>query len=140
MLIAAPLIAWQWHARGFAEQPVAALPIPKGAKKPKTFSLLRARGYAGFLSTLPRLFNVIQGSLHFTGVAPLTVPQAQKLPPDWKRLYYKGQAGIIPLHAVDGNHSTPEGRYASDAYYAAHQGPVLDTKILIRALVQRIRL
>ena len=67
---------------------------PKSKSKKQT-------AFQKFFERLPALLNIITGEAHFVGVAPRTIPEVEKLPPDWQKLYLKSKVGLITLSSLD---------------------------------------
>jgi lipopolysaccharide/colanic/teichoic acid biosynthesis glycosyltransferase len=107
---------WSFHPAGPAA--VAGGELPFGIR-----SLL--------LVFLPALWSVARGELGFTGVAPRTPEEVDRLPPEWRALYLCCKAGLVTEAAArPGSGAGDDDRYAAEAYYAAAGDWKYDARLL----------
>ncbi len=97
-----------------------------------------SRGY-GFwwkdflLRFLPGLFNVIQGKMAITGVAPRTREALKALDQDWREIYIRGKLGLITEAMIHfGGDPTPDERYSAEAIYIASPSLFRDVMLVIK--------
>jgi NDP-sugar pyrophosphorylase family protein len=93
-----------------------------------------------FFHRLPLLIDVINGKLHFVGVAPRTIKNVEGLPHDWKSLYLKSKIGLVTLARIDyGDNATVDEQYASEVFYSVHMGGWFDFKQILRWMKMKIK-
>lgn len=88
---------------------------------------------------LPLLFNVLKGDLSFVGPAPVCPPAAEQQKKDSPRYMIRFQVrpGLTGWAQVSGGLSqplSPARQTACDLYYIENWTPLLDLKILFRAI------
>jgi lipopolysaccharide/colanic/teichoic acid biosynthesis glycosyltransferase len=107
-------------------------PLPDEQRLTFLGSLLRRSS----LDELPTLINVIRGDMSLVGPRPLLL---RYLPyfTERERLRFSVPPGITGWAQIRGRNHTPwSQRLEQDVWYVEHQGPWLDTKILLRTALQ----
>lgn len=148
ILLLSPFFGWFYLTRYVHRYPVLALPASHLRLHWKTFDLLYfgkkpqtplSHPPSGIFASLPKLINILNGELHFTGVRPRTIEEVEKLPADWQRIYLNANAGLITLAMVEqGPNPSPDNLYASEAYYVANTGLWYDLKLCWRWFKKKI--
>lgn len=94
-----------------------------------------------FFQRFSVLINIMQGDVHFVGVAPRSLKDALNLPLDRQNLYLKSKIGLITLSNLDhGPAATPDEQYASEIYYAIHMSTGFDLKLIMRWIKSKIKM
>jgi lipopolysaccharide/colanic/teichoic acid biosynthesis glycosyltransferase len=107
-------------------------PLPDEQRLTFLGSLLRRSS----LDELPTLINVIRGDMSLVGPRPLLL---RYLPyfTERERLRFSVSPGMTGWAQICGRNHTPwRQRLEQDVWYVEHQGPWLDTKILLRTALQ----
>lgn len=95
--------------------------------------------FKNYFKSLPLLLLLMQGKVHFVGVAPRSREDILKLPLDWQKLFLKSKIGLITLAKLDFDSSLSEDeQYASEAYYSTHMSIGYDFKLFLRWLKKKL--
>lgn len=100
----------------------------------------RPSPFGTFFQRFSVLINIIQGDVHFVGVAPRSIKDALNLPLDRQNLYLKSKIGLITLSNLDnGPYATADEQYASEIYYAIHMSTGFDLKLMFRWIMSKFK-
>lgn len=89
-------------------------------------------------SRLPLLKGIARGEMHFVGVIPRHPKEAEKLPPDWKRLYLKSKIGVITSSDIEGLEDE-DSSYASELLYTTQKSPWHDLRLLCKWFIRKCK-
>jgi len=114
------------------------LPATENPKEWKTFEWTIFEGACCF-PRLPLLLSIVRGEMDFVGIAPYQPSEVIKLPLHWRAFVLSSKIGLITLSELDnGTNLSQEQRFASEAYYTAHQSFWLDCKLVWRWILKKM--
>lgn len=146
LIVLLPLICVVWPFSKIKRKPVLSIPSSHRSAEPKTFELLSWENKSGesypflhsFISEIPKLINIAKGDLHFVGLPPRNLKEANQLPRSWRNLYLKSNAGIINLSALEPSSDIdPDQVFACEVYQTINTNILFSLKLAARWLLYR---
>lgn len=149
LIVFSPILLVMYLKYPMKSHPFLKLPAKRDPAQWKTFNWYyfempedpaKQSPLALFFQRFSVLINIVQGDVHFVGVAPRDIKDTLNLPLDRQNLYLKSKIGLITLSNLDnGPNAKPDEQYASETYYAVHMSPSFDLKLSLRWFFSKVR-
>jgi len=144
LLLFSPLFLCLLPFRWFKNREVVHIPTGIDKNLWKTYQIYtlpskKGSNDDGFIASLPMLYNVLKGDLHFVGTEPRTFREVYLMPPEWRSIYLKSKTGLLSIVAVDlGENPTSYQKFSAEAYYTSNMSLFLDISLFFRWIKKKL--